>query len=166
MSVRRIESFMTRRLCEPISRHKLPLGLASHHCFYMSSCNNLFYSGTCADAFTGVEGVSKALGAVSGITEDLSKQRAIIPESSIHLFPLLRITPSFPPTLLFHGERDVAIPISDSEVFDSELKRNGVPSRFIRVEGEGSGHGFDRQDFGHWYEKDLRDNTLWLFSQV
>lgn len=129
-------------------------------------CNNLFYSGTCADAFTGVEGVSKALGAVSGITEDLSKQRAIIPESSIHLFPLLRITPSFPPTLLFHGERDVAIPISDSEVFDSELKRNGVPSRFIRVEGEGSGHGFDRQDFGHWYEKDLRDNTLWLFSQV
>ncbi|KAI5479973.1 hydrolase [Pseudohyphozyma bogoriensis] len=129
-------------------------------------CSNLFYNGVAADAFTGSTGLSKALGALPGITHDLEAQRRTIPQEKHHFFPLLRLTPSFPPTLIFHGEKDIAIPISDSEVFYGELERNRVDSRFVRVVGEGSGHGFDRQNFEHWYEAYLRDNTLWLLSKV
>ncbi len=56
------------------------------------------------------------------------------------LSPIYRVTPSFPPTLIFHGDADALVPIQQSEIFMKKLQEAGVPHKFeIR---KGKGHGY------------------------
>lgn len=51
------------------------------------------------------------------------------------------ITPTYPPTLLLHGDQDVDVPIAMSERLAAIFKRQGVPHALIRLEG--FNHAFD-----------------------
>jgi acetyl esterase/lipase len=51
------------------------------------------------------------------------------------------ITPTYPSTLLLHGDQDVDVPIAMSERLDVALERQGVSHQFIRLEG--FNHAFD-----------------------
>ncbi|MBW7996404.1 MAG: alpha/beta hydrolase [Candidatus Glassbacteria bacterium] len=55
--------------------------------------------------------------------------------------PLRNLTPSYPPTVLLHGEKDTDVPFEQSERMAEELKRHGVAFEFIRHPAWG--HGFD-----------------------
>ncbi|KAH8918501.1 alpha/beta-hydrolase, partial [Atractiella rhizophila] len=102
--------------------------------------------------------------------DSLETQAATIPSELHCFFPLLQIPSSFPPTLIFHGEQDAAIQISESERFAEKLKQVGVPEekiKFVRIQGEGSGHGFDRGDgFEKYWESVMKENMEWLFEFV
>jgi len=43
------------------------------------------------------------------------------------------------PTLLLHGEDDQDVPITQAEEFFIALKKQGVPTRFVRYPNEGHG---------------------------
>lgn len=51
------------------------------------------------------------------------------------------ITPTYPTTLLLHGDQDVDVPITMSERLGVALERKGVSHQFIRLEG--FNHAFD-----------------------
>jgi acetyl esterase/lipase len=57
--------------------------------------------------------------------------------------PLAYITPDDPPFLIFHGENDTTVPISQSELLHSALLNAGVLTEFVRVKN--SGHGWTAQ---------------------
>lgn len=40
--------------------------------------------------------------------------------------PVTHVTPDDAPTLLFHGDEDVVVPIKQSEIFEEALKKAGV----------------------------------------
>lgn len=44
-----------------------------------------------------------------------------------------------PPTLLIHGDKDVLVPIQQSQIFKAKLDELGVKSQLITVPGEGHG---------------------------
>jgi dipeptidyl aminopeptidase/acylaminoacyl peptidase len=48
------------------------------------------------------------------------------------------------PTLFVHGELDYRVPFAESEQFYFALKKNGVPAKLIRYDGQSHGIG------GHW----------------
>ena len=57
--------------------------------------------------------------------------------TDLHLVdPYLNIDPSWPPTVIVHGNRDFMIPIHISKKFEARLKENNVESALIEVEGE------------------------------
>jgi len=56
--------------------------------------------------------------------------------------PISYVSPDDPPFLLMHGDRDEAVPFSQSQDFDKALKAAGVPVKLIRVEGAGHGPTF------------------------
>ncbi|MBI5708109.1 MAG: alpha/beta hydrolase [Armatimonadetes bacterium] len=49
--------------------------------------------------------------------------------------PIYTVTPKFPPTLLVHGDKDVLVPIQQSEVMLEALKKAGVTSELVTVKG-------------------------------
>ena len=55
--------------------------------------------------------------------------------------PTTHISPDDPPFLLIHGDADLAVPFSQSEVLFSRLEEEGVIADFIRFPG--GGHGAD-----------------------
>ncbi|KAJ7069551.1 alpha/beta-hydrolase [Mycena amicta] len=61
--------------------------------------------------------------------------KAVIPPEHHIVFPQLNITSEFPPTFLFHGEKDSAVPVQESEHMAMLLEKVGVPVRLLVVEG-------------------------------
>ena len=58
--------------------------------------------------------------------------------------PLTYVDAADPPILLVHGERDQLVPVQQSVRLDAALREAGVPSRLIRLEGQG--HTISRLD--------------------
>ena len=56
--------------------------------------------------------------------------------------PLTHVTRDDPPMLLMHGDADTIVPIKQSEIMESALKKAGVDVRFIRVPGGAHGPNF------------------------
>jgi acetyl esterase/lipase len=57
--------------------------------------------------------------------------------------PITHVSPSAPPVLLLHGDADVLVPISQSELMEQVLRAAGVPVRLVRIPG-----GVHGADFG------------------
>lgn len=73
-----------------------------------------------------------------GITKTTPKEE--VTNLAKVLSPIYRVTPSYPPTLIFHGDADRLVPIQQSEIFMKKLQEAGVPHKFeIR---KGKGHGY------------------------
>ncbi|MBN9503897.1 MAG: hypothetical protein BGO01_06945 [Armatimonadetes bacterium 55-13] len=53
------------------------------------------------------------------------------------LSPITYVTSKFPPTLLIHGDKDMLVPIQQSQVMDAALAKAGVKHDFITVPGLG-----------------------------
>ena len=51
------------------------------------------------------------------------------------------VTPQTAPTFLAHGGADVTVPIQNSQMFDSSLKANLVPEKFMVDPGKAHGYG-------------------------
>lgn len=58
--------------------------------------------------------------------------------------PLLFVTKTSAPTLIFHGTADPLVPIDQSQVLYDALQKSGVESEFVKFEGEG--HGFRKPE--------------------
>ncbi len=56
--------------------------------------------------------------------------------------PISYVSADDPPFLLMHGDKDEAVPFSQSEDFEKALKAAGVTVKLIRVEGAGHGPTF------------------------
>ena len=50
---------------------------------------------------------------------------------------------AFPPTLLLHGTADTDVPYEQSALMAAELRRRGIDSELITIDG--GGHGFDKE---------------------
>ena len=57
--------------------------------------------------------------------------------------PLQNVSPSYPPTLLLHGDRDTDVPYEQSVLMSEELARRQVQHELVTMTGRG--HGFDRE---------------------
>lgn len=57
------------------------------------------------------------------------------------LCPLRHVTPTYPPTLLLHGDNDTDVPFEQSVLMAAELERRGVQHELITMPG--LGHVFD-----------------------
>jgi acetyl esterase/lipase len=58
--------------------------------------------------------------------------------------PLKNVTPSYPPTLFLHGEKDTDVPFEQSVLMKRELERNGVACELISHPEWG--HAFDLEE--------------------
>ena len=58
--------------------------------------------------------------------------------------PINGVTPDDPPTLFFHGDKDLIVPLQQSETMVTRLKKFDIPARLIVKPGAGHGWG----DFG------------------
>lgn len=54
------------------------------------------------------------------------------------------------PTLILHGEKDLRVPVSQSEEFYTALKARGVKTQFVRYPDEGHGIGQPRHVADYW----------------
>jgi acetyl esterase/lipase len=59
--------------------------------------------------------------------------------------PIAHIDPSDVPTIIFHGDLDTVVPISQSELLEQKLKEENVRHQFTVVQGQG--HGFTPQTY-------------------
>ncbi len=55
------------------------------------------------------------------------------------LSPIYGITPSFPPTLLMHGDKDDLVPVEQSQKLDAVFAEKGVEHKLIIIPGAGHG---------------------------
>jgi acetyl esterase/lipase len=71
--------------------------------------------------------------------ERLAHAQTIFPISSandpvlVQASPLTHVTPAAPPFLLFHGDKDVRVPMQQSIWLADKLKANGVPATLVIV---------------------------------
>ena len=84
---------------------------------------------------SGVRGTHPLLGHPAPEKPDQSAEGIRALEAS----PLTYITSDAPPTLLVHGTED---DISRSESLHNALKKAGVPTKFVPIEGAGHGPGY------------------------
>lgn len=70
-----------------------------------------------------------------GVNAQTPKEK--LPEVARTFSPILKITASFPPTMLIHGDKDMLVPIQQSQSFDAALAKVGVDHTFITVPGGG-----------------------------
>jgi acetyl esterase/lipase len=66
------------------------------------------------------------------------------PEAFTPYCPVQNVTPSYPPTLLLHGDQDTDVPYAQSVQMAEALTRAGVPHELITIAG--GGHGFDYEE--------------------
>ena len=64
-----------------------------------------------------------------------------IPERHRDLFPQLRVSPHWPPTVLCHGTADTAVPVEESRMLGRSLVNAGIPVKTFEFDGEE--HSFD-----------------------
>jgi acetyl esterase/lipase len=74
--------------------------------------------------------VSKLLGGPLKDKEEVAKNAS----------PVTFVSKDNPPFLIMHGTADKTVPIAQAERLDAALKKAGVDSTFVRIEG--GGHGF------------------------
>lgn len=68
-----------------------------------------------------------------------------IPEEYRALFPVsFGLTPTFPPTVLLHGDEDILVDFDQSSMVAEKLRTLGVDLYFENAVGQG--HGFDSQE--------------------
>lgn len=68
------------------------------------------------------------------------------PEKFFPYMALKNITPSYPPTLMIHGDQDTDVPYAQSTLVAAELKKHGVAHRLLRIRGAEHGlAGADRE---------------------
>lgn len=78
-------------------------------------------------------------------------------EDLMRCSPITYVAKVKTPTLILHGEKDLRVPISQSEEFYSALKARGVKTQFVRYPEEGHGIGQPH------HVRDLWQRTLdWL----
>lgn len=91
-----------------------------------------------------------------GITDKTSKEQAL--EIGRSLSPILLISKSSPPTLIYHGDADTLVPLQQSQSFIAKLKAAGVPGELVVRAGKGHGYpetATDLKYFADWFEKYL-----------
>ncbi|MFQ6036700.1 MAG: alpha/beta hydrolase fold domain-containing protein [Sedimentisphaerales bacterium] len=71
--------------------------------------------------------------------------------------PITYITKDDPPFLIMHGDKDMTVPINQSELFYDALKKAGVPVTFHTVSG--AGHGFSGPEIDKMVD-DFFDTTI------
>jgi acetyl esterase/lipase len=76
--------------------------------------------------------------------------------------PIRTITAAFPPTLLIHGDKDILVPLQQSEIFRDALKKAGVATELMVVPGGGhdgvtTGKGLPR--LISWFKEKLASKT-------
>jgi acetyl esterase/lipase len=75
--------------------------------------------------------ITKLLGGTTGVKAELAKQAN----------PITYVDANDPPFLIFHGDKDNVVPLSQSELLDAALKKAGVESKLIVIPGAGHGNG-------------------------
>ena len=73
--------------------------------------------------------------------------------------PVTYLTKDMPPTLITHGDKDLLVPIQQSELVMKRLKDLGVPHKLIVKEGAAHGwQGLDKDvaAFGDWIDQHLK----------
>jgi dipeptidyl aminopeptidase/acylaminoacyl peptidase len=74
--------------------------------------------------------------------------------------PIYAVTPDDAPAFIAHGDKDLLVPLSQSQKFIEKLKEAGVPGELV-IES-GAGHGFWTNManyftlFADWFDKYLR----------
>jgi acetyl esterase/lipase len=58
------------------------------------------------------------------------------PNDTKKIDPILNVNAEWPPVAIVHGTADTTIPMRLSKAFEEELRRCGVKTEFIEVEGE------------------------------
>jgi len=92
-----------------------------------------------------------------GIKKDATKDD--IKKLAVLLSPITYVTPQFPPTLIFHGDKDPLVPIQQSQTMDAALAKAGVQHLFVTVPGLGHDPAMIAQKMGDmvsWFEKTLK----------
>lgn len=73
--------------------------------------------------------------------------------------PIYKVTSSFPPTLLIHGDKDTLVPIQQSQIMDAALTKAGVKHKFVTVPGGGHGDATTllggAPDVLKWFQENL-----------
>ena len=90
-----------------------------------------------------------------------------IPECHRCLFPQLRITSSWPPTILCHGTADTAVPVEESRILGRSLMEAGVTVKLFEFYGEE--HSFDfeasaEEKHGEMFDKIVTALAEWVMD--
>jgi acetyl esterase/lipase len=62
-------------------------------------------------------------------------------EKLLRYCPVYNIGPTYPPTLLLHGDQDHDVPYEQSQQMSIALEKQGIENQLITIKG--AGHGFD-----------------------
>lgn len=87
-----------------------------------------------------------------------STEPAAIEATAKEISPIAYVSTAMPPTLIIHGDRDVLVPIQQSELMMKRLETLGVPHRLVVREGKTHGWPEVPQDISilaEWFEKYL-----------
>ena len=79
--------------------------------------------------------------------------------------PINYVSPDDPPFLFLHGDQDDIVPLSMSQLMDSALRKHGIPSKLLVIEGAAHGPSFpgahDLPDLGRervqWFDSHLKE---------
>ena len=89
----------------------------------------------------------------------LGKSKAEAPDLYLAASPTTHIDARDPPFLILHGTADRLVPVEQSEILASALKKAGVEQELIVIEG--APHSFHLQP----KERDLRPAVLGFFDK-
>jgi acetyl esterase/lipase len=77
--------------------------------------------------------------------------------------PITHVSPTSPPALLVHGDKDDIVPFPQSEAFEAALRKAGVPVELVRVAGGVHGHTFASGGKPHAQFEDVLARTVaWM----
>ena len=113
---------------------------------------------------------SPRAGNVSGVDSEERNNMTfaeVIPEEHRVLFPQLRITSDWPPTVLCHGTADTAVPVEESRMLGRSLVNAGTPVKIFEFEGEE--HSFDvaanaEDKHGKTFDKIMATLVTWVMD--
>ncbi len=113
---------------------------------------------------------SPRAGNVSGVDSEERNSLTFaeaIPEEHRVLFPQLRITSDWPPTVLCHGTADTAVPVEESRMLGRSLANAGIPVKVFEFEGEE--HSFDvaanaEDKHGKTFDKIMATLAAWVMD--
>ena len=90
------------------------------------------------DFLTGIEGMGNKIRAGGP---------GVIPQECRAAFPLVDpLPPTYPPTIILHGDKDTATPIEEAYATVERLQEAGIPHELIVVKGRDHGFGGEIQD--------------------
>lgn len=75
--------------------------------------------------------------------------------------PITYVTKESPPTFLIHGDKDLVVPLQQSEVIVAKLREVGVPVELVVIKDGGHGWsdfwGVDGYRLADWFDKQLKE---------